>query len=70
MNDFLIALIDKILWGGFAFSAIALLYYMGKFVYYFLRNPPKQMTLVKSERIALGVFVAYIIMCIFTGIKL
>ena len=70
MIDFLINLMNKVLWGGFAFSVIAVLFYIGKFLYYFFQTPPRQIILVKSERIALGIFVAYIIMCIFTGIKL
>lgn len=70
MIDLLIALIDKFLWVGFVFSILGLL----RVVYLFwnnLRKPePQQLVLPKKEIIAIGLYIAVIIMCVFTGIKL
>jgi hypothetical protein len=74
MNDLtaglIIALLNKILWAGFAFSVLGIARVIYLFVRALRRNPPEQLVLSKGEIIALGVYVAVIIMSIFTGIKL
>lgn len=68
--EFLISFVDKILWTGFAFSILSILYYMAMFLIKFFKTPPQQLVLTRNEKIAIGVYLAYIIMCIFTGIRL
>jgi hypothetical protein len=68
MNNFLIPIMNKLLWGGFVFSCIGVLFYLARFITYFLRQ--QHFVLTKGERIALGIYIAYLIMSIFTGIRL
>ena len=70
MNKIVIALLDKILWAGLAFSALGIIRIVYLFVRAIRRNPPEQLVLSKGEIIALGVYIAVIIMNIFTGIRL
>ena len=70
MNEIIIALLDKILWAGLAFSTLGVIRILYLFVRALRRNPPEQLVLSKGEIIALGVYIAVIIMNIFTGIRL
>lgn len=74
MNDLtvglIIALLNKILWVGFAFSVLGIMRVIYLFIRAIRRNPPEQLVLSKGEIIALGVYIAVIIMSIFTGIRL
>jgi hypothetical protein len=70
MNEIVIALLDKILWAGLAFSTLGVIRILYLFVRALRRNPPEQLVLSKGEIIALGVYIAVIIMNIFTGIRL
>ena len=70
MNEIIIALLDKILWAGLVFSTLGVIRVVYLFVRALKHTPPEQLVLSKGEIIALGVYVAIIIMNIFTGIKL
>jgi hypothetical protein len=70
MIELLVALVNKILWAGFVFSILGLVRVIYLFVVNLRKAEPQQLVLSRRELIALGVYVAVIIMCIFTGIKL
>lgn len=70
MNEIVIAILDKILWAGLAFSILGVMRVVYLFVRALRHTPPEQLVLGKGEIIALGVYVAVIIMNIFTGVKL
>ena len=70
MIDLLIALINKFLWVGFVFSILGLIR-VGYLFWHNMRQPnTPQLVLSKKDVIAIGIYVAVIIMSIFTGIKL
>ena len=70
MIDILTNLIDKLLWVAFVFSILGLLRVIYNFLVNFFKNPPQQFKLSRHELIDLGIYVAIIIMSIFTGIRL
>lgn len=70
MIEILTNLIDKILWAVFVFSLLGSLRELYYFLLNFFKNPPQQIKLQRREVIALGIYIAVIIMCIFTGIRL
>lgn len=70
MTEILVNLIDKLLWVAFVFSALGALRVSFMFFRQLLRKNPQQIILKKNELIALGIYIAVIIMCIFTGIRL
>ena len=70
MLEILISLIDKILWVAFAFSILGITRIIYNFFVNFLKTPPQQFKLSHREFIAFGVYIAVIIMSIFTGIRL
>jgi hypothetical protein len=70
MTEILVSLIDKLLWVAFAFSLLGTLRIAFMFLRQLLRKNPQQLVLKKNELIALGAYLAVIIMCIFTGIRL
>lgn len=70
MIELLISLLDKILWAGFAFSVLGVFRVIYMFVWHLRQTPPQQLKLNHKEVISLGVFIAVIIMSIFTGIRI
>jgi hypothetical protein len=70
MIVFLFFFINKLLWLGFAFSTLSILYYLFIFFNNFFKKEPQQLNISTREKIAIGIYLAYIIMSICTGIKL
>lgn len=63
-------LINKLLWIAFAFSVLGI----GRMAYMFVRaiskTPPEQLVMTKREVMMIGIYLAIIIMSIFTGIRI
>jgi len=70
MIELLTTVLDKMFWGLFVFSILGVIRFLYLFVGSLTKTPPEQLILTRFQLITLGGYLAFIIMCIITGIKL